>query len=237
MTVHPHWADAARSKDLRILRIISESDWFDTLVMTKYAPRDASGCELWIRGKSTGGYGEVALPKAFLADLPDGSTMCARAHRVRWLELHRMPVPYGLDLDHLCETPPCGSPDHLEPSTSERNSRRARTGSHVYCRRGLHALPDYGKGCLDCSRALSAMQGVARRAAHEFLGVGQTVYIETHGSTITEAVRVAGLDNVVAYAAAHLTDDQLQVNATVERGPTPNIRVEIATRARGIRGL
>jgi hypothetical protein len=231
MITDPHWADAARSKDLRILRIINESDWFDTLLMPKYAPSNEAGCELWTRGTYRDGYGAVALPKAFLADLPAGSTMSARAHRVRWLERHRVPVPYGLDLDHLCDTPPCGSPEHLEPSISKENIRRARTGSHVYCRRKLHVIPDYGKGCLDCSRALSALQGVCRRAAYEYLRVGQVAYTKIHGSSILEAVRVAGMERCVLYAATYMTEEQLLVNRMVERGPSPNIRVEIATQA------
>lgn len=39
-------------------------------------------------------------------------------------ELHRGPVPDGLDLDHLCREPLCVNPDHLEPVTRRENLRR-----------------------------------------------------------------------------------------------------------------
>jgi hypothetical protein len=35
------------------------------------------------------------------------------------------PVPEGLELDHLCENPPCCNPAHLEPVTHAENNRRA----------------------------------------------------------------------------------------------------------------
>jgi len=34
------------------------------------------------------------------------------------------PVPDGLELDHVCRTPACVNPDHLEPVTNVENMRR-----------------------------------------------------------------------------------------------------------------
>lgn len=50
----------------------------------------------------------------------------AYAHRVSY-ELHVGPIAAGLEIDHLCSTPSCVRPDHLEAVTPEENQRRALT--------------------------------------------------------------------------------------------------------------
>ena len=45
------------------------------------------------------------------------------AHRFAYVLL-RGPIPAGLTLDHLCETPACVRPSHLEPVTNSENLRR-----------------------------------------------------------------------------------------------------------------
>ena len=55
------------------------------------------------------------------------------AHKVAWLML-RGPVPGGLELDHLCRTPLCVNPDHLEPVTHKVNLQRSPFKTH--CKRG-----------------------------------------------------------------------------------------------------
>jgi HNH endonuclease len=52
-------------------------------------------------------------------------------------EYYRGPVPDGLVLDHLCKTPICVNPDHMEAVTVLENNRRART----HCFRG-HPFDD-----------------------------------------------------------------------------------------------
>lgn len=49
----------------------------------------------------------------------------------KWIGTHRLfyeqkhgPIPDGLHLDHLCRTPACVNPDHLEPVTITENIRR-----------------------------------------------------------------------------------------------------------------
>jgi hypothetical protein len=47
------------------------------------------------------------------------------AHRVYW-ERANGPVPDGLEIDHLCYTPACVNPAHMETVTHGENLRRRR---------------------------------------------------------------------------------------------------------------
>lgn len=80
-----------------------------------YIVDDETGCWVWQRAKTNGGYGE----------LRDGKHM-RRAHRV-YYERYRGPIPAGLHLDHLCRNPICVNPAHLEPVTSRENALRGNT--------------------------------------------------------------------------------------------------------------
>lgn len=75
-------------------------------------PEPMSGCWLWTGGVSEKGYG-----------LSCGQ-IARGAHRAVWILL-RGAVPENLTLDHLCRTPPCVNPDHLEPVTLQVNIARA----------------------------------------------------------------------------------------------------------------
>lgn len=61
------------------------------------------------------------------------------AHRLVY-ELIKGPIPQGLHLDHLCFTPACVNPDHLEPVTSSENAQRRKFG-RTHCSRG-HLFSD-----------------------------------------------------------------------------------------------
>ncbi len=86
-----------------------------------------SGCWLWRGARTSTGYGNFALWK-------EG----------RWVKPHRYayeqmvgPVGEGLVLDHLCRTPLCVYPLHLEPVTQRENVRRGRGhGSETKCPKG-----------------------------------------------------------------------------------------------------
>lgn len=69
------------------------------------------------------------------------------AHRIGY-ELMVGPIPEGLELDHLCRTPACVNPDHLEPVTHRENLRRART---THCKRG-HPRIEGERQCRACRR-------------------------------------------------------------------------------------
>lgn len=59
----------------------------------------------------------------FSKKLPNGKRKLMPAHRYAF-ELHRGPIPEGLELDHLCRSTLCVNPAHLEPITHRENIRR-----------------------------------------------------------------------------------------------------------------
>lgn len=89
-----------------------------------------AGCWLWQAGTNKLGYGRYGR---------GGRTAgVAFAHRAAW-EFTYGPVPEGVELDHLCRTPGCVRPDHLEPVAHGENVRRGRaSNTSGWCRSGRH---------------------------------------------------------------------------------------------------
>ena len=75
-----------------------------------------NGCHIWTASLGSGGYGQFR-------SVEGGRIRTRRAHRWAY-ELHRGPVPEGLDLDHLCRVRRCVNPWHLEAVTRGENVRR-----------------------------------------------------------------------------------------------------------------
>jgi hypothetical protein len=72
-------------------------------------------CWLWMANLGFGGrYGAFYV---------DGRMRPAHRLAYEWLVGS---VPLGLELDHLCGTPRCVNPDHLEPVSHAENMRRGR---------------------------------------------------------------------------------------------------------------
>lgn len=72
-------------------------------------------CWIWQGRRDRKGYGEKCLWK-------------------RWYKAHRLmykrkngPIPYGYDIHHRCETPPCVNPDHLQAVTPQEHRRLRKT--------------------------------------------------------------------------------------------------------------
>lgn len=109
------------------------------------------GCWLWHAALDRHGYGAVYF---------EGRVQ--RAHRA----VYRMlvgPVPEGLVLDHLCRTPACVRPDHLEPVSLQVNfargldptrAKKAQTHcvhGHPLSGANLIARPGGRRGCRECA--------------------------------------------------------------------------------------
>ncbi|MFC3504805.1 HNH endonuclease [Micromonospora krabiensis] len=110
-----------------------------------------NGCWLWTAGRYPAGYGKFSV---------DGSTELPH----RWAyEFFIAEIPAGLSLDHLCRTPPCVNPWHLEPVTdrvnvvvrgtgpSARNARKTHCPQgHAYDTGNTYVSPRGDRGCRAC---------------------------------------------------------------------------------------
>lgn len=96
-----------------------------------WAKVDKSGdCWLWTAAKNNQGYGVFGIP----------GNKKVLPHRFSY-ELVKGPIPLGLTIDHLCRTPLCVNPDHLEAVTHRVNNLRgasqaALNAQKTYCPKG-----------------------------------------------------------------------------------------------------
>jgi hypothetical protein len=93
-----------------------------------------TGHWIWLGSTNPGGYGTFNIGKRK-----------GGAHRLSW-ELRNGPIPKDLVIDHLCRTPRCVNPDHLEPVTQAENLRRGMSPTWTAirdgkCRKG-HPITD-----------------------------------------------------------------------------------------------
>lgn len=89
-----------------------------------YLADETTGCWMWQKARTGNGYG---------AAWRNGRQV--PAHRA-YYEQHRGPIPAGLVIDHLCRTPLCVNPDHLEAVTNRENVvARGRTSPAHQCLR------------------------------------------------------------------------------------------------------
>lgn len=84
-----------------------------------------SGCWIWQRGLDDKGY-----PRLRVRELSE-----QYAHRASYIEF-RGPLSNNLTVDHLCFTPSCVNPAHLEAVPNEVNAARQRSALSGYCKRG-----------------------------------------------------------------------------------------------------
>jgi hypothetical protein len=96
---HPSWGGRSPAERL---------DHFNTM----WTPEPNTGCHLWIgAGIRYGIFGGKGAGKAMGAHVYAYEQKYGR-------------VPIGRELDHLCSTPACVNPEHLEPVTKSENNRR-----------------------------------------------------------------------------------------------------------------
>lgn len=95
------------------------------------APEPNCGCWLWMGTGTKDGYGHFQVK----------TNVCAKAHRFSY-EMHKGPIPAGMQIDHKCKVRCCVNPDHLEAVTFYENQKRstltftARYGNATHCIRG-----------------------------------------------------------------------------------------------------
>jgi hypothetical protein len=77
-------------------------------ILDRISPEPNSGCWLWTGGTDDNGYGCIYMGGGRKHRHQD------RAHRVVYQALAK-PIPTGFWIDHLCRTPACCNPRHLEP--------------------------------------------------------------------------------------------------------------------------
>jgi hypothetical protein len=100
-------------------------------LLAKMQPVPWSGCWLWLSA-TNGKYPHMSVGNKWIY-----------AHRLSY-ELHKGPIPDGLQIDHLCRVPLCINPDHLEAVSQSVNvlrsaapaAARARRWSKTHCPKG-----------------------------------------------------------------------------------------------------
>ncbi len=105
-------------------------------------------CWIWQRNTTRGGYGLVNRGGQNLT-----------AHRYFYEQAGGV-VPAGMELDHLCNTPACVRPEHLEAVTHSENVRRAFARRESMVATGL--------------RAYRIAQGLTQTQLAALLGCAQT---------------------------------------------------------------
>ena len=92
----------------------------------------AAGCWIWTAAVNHAGYG-----------IGWTGDVTRLAHRMAY-EYQVGPIPDGLELDHLCKTPACVNPAHLEPVTHAENVRRSDNywAQRTHCKNGHKFTPE-----------------------------------------------------------------------------------------------
>ena len=143
---------------------LTKQDWMD-LAGEWWTPEPNTGCWLWLRSASPKGYGGFRRFRKHHI-----------AHRFAF-EIFRGPIPHGFQIDHLCRTPSCVNPDHMEAVTHRENQLRGNTFLALYpkrthCKQGHEFTPENtghyrnkpGRTCRECNRLNCARWHAEKRA-------------------------------------------------------------------------
>lgn len=125
---------------------------------------DDKGCWIW-QGPKPNGYGRTSV---------GGVSM--PTHRATYF-LYRGPFDRFLDLDHLCRTPACCNPYHVEPVTPRENVLRGETlpadqltrthcpQGHPYSGDNLYERPSGRRACKACQREWTRAYNERKKAS------------------------------------------------------------------------
>lgn len=131
----------------------------DVARFRKYVQPQANGCHLWTGAKAGRGYGVFGVGSRL-----DGSRRQVYAHRWSYVRAHG-PIPEGLTVDHLCNTPACVNPEHMVLATQYENSMRGTCvaavnkrkthcpAGHAYDKQNTYIDATGGRHCRACGRA------------------------------------------------------------------------------------
>lgn len=116
----------------------------DLTIYTKHLfnkyKEDSTGCWRWTAAKNNKGYGTVG--HSFR-----GKTRHKLAHRVMYATFYG-PIPNGKVIDHVCNTPDCVNPKHLQCITQYENMARSLTAATAvnkrkkFCKNGHEYTPE-----------------------------------------------------------------------------------------------
>ena len=116
-----------------------------------------NGCWIWTGALDSSGRPSVR---------PGGRTApAAIAYRLLY-KLVVEPVADDIELDHLCFTPRCINPDHLEPKSGDENRAAYREAHpHTHCSRGHELTPEatYSNGRCRACQSINASNYRRRR--------------------------------------------------------------------------
>lgn len=112
---------------------------------------DDRGCWEWSGALHPQGYTQFWVP---------GERIPRKGHRASY-EIHKGPIPDGLEIDHLCRNRGCVNPNHLEAVTHQVNMLRGETvaafsARKTTCKMGhtFDWVNSYSKrGCRTCHNA------------------------------------------------------------------------------------
>lgn len=117
-----------------------------------------NACWLWTGKLNSYGYGRYGIKFA---------------HRLSY-EIHKGPIPPGMQVDHLCFNPSCVRPDHLRLVDPDTNNRRKLKALATECQRGHPFTPEntgrqHGNRrlCLTCDREGQRRRYRLRKQAKE----------------------------------------------------------------------
>ena len=119
-------------------------------------------CWLWTAAKMGKGYG--------LFRVASRPRQPSYAHRVAY-EHFVGDIPEGHHIDHLCRTPHCVNPEHLEPVTPRENQRRGLKGvltthcphGHPYDEANTYWYQGRWRDCRACAREAERAKAARKR--------------------------------------------------------------------------